>query len=315
MISYYKTVEDRIAKIDKYEEGCWINCISPDEDEVNYLLAEFNIEPDFVRASLDDEETSHIEREDDSILIIIDTPIVNKLGKNLTYSTRPLSIIITPKNVITISLKENSIVEEFSEGLMRKARPEQKIQFILHIMLRTASKYLQYLKQIDKITGHVEEELKKSMKNKELVQLMEIEKSLVYFSASLKSIKTMLAKITRGKYIKLEDENQEVLEDLSIEIQQATEMSEIYLSILSGTMNAFASIISNNLNIVMKVLASITIILSIPTLVAGIYGMNNGGLYAMFEYVPVTAEWWFPFAASGALMAAAWFLLKRKNMM
>lgn len=307
MINYYKTVNGKTQEIEKYEKECWINCISPTEDEINYLISHFKIEPEFLRASLDEEESSHIDNEDGVTLIIIDSPVVNKSGKNLTYYTMPLSMIITPENLITISLKENSIIEEFSEGLIKSARPEQRKRFALQIMLRMAGKYLQYLNQINRITQHVEEELKKSMKNKELIQFLEIEKSLVYFSASLKSIGIMLGRIARGKYVKLDEEENELLEDVTIEIKQAMEMSEIYLHILSGIMDAFSSIISNNLNVVMKILASITLILSIPTIISGIYGMNNPGI-PMMEY------WWFPFILSFASMFITWAILKRKNM-
>ncbi len=307
MINYYKTTEGKTTKIETYEKDCWINCINPSEEEINYLISKFKIEPEFLRASLDEEESSHIDNEDDVTLIIIDSPVVNKSGKNLTYYTMPLSMIITPENLITISLKENSIIEEFSEGLIKHARPEQKKRFALQIMLRMAGKYLQYLNQINRITQHVEEELKKSMKNKELIQFLEIEKSLVYFSASLKSIGIMLGRITRGKYIKLDEEENELLEDVTIEIKQAMEMSEIHLHILSGIMNAFSSIISNNLNAVMKILASITIILSIPTIISGIYGMNNPN-------IPLMEYWWFPFALSLVSMFITWAILKRKSM-
>ena len=307
MISYYKTINGRISKIDNYEEGCWINCTAPSENEVSFLISEFNIEPEFIRSSLDEEESSHIDYEDGVTLIMIDSPLVEKAGKNLTYYTMPLSIMITPKNVITISLKQNSIIDEFSEGLIRNVRTHHKTHFVLYIMLRLASKYLQYLKQIDKISGHVEQELKKSMRNKELIQLLEVEKSLVYFSSSLKSTKVTLEKIMRGRFVKLYEEDQDLLDDLMIEIRQAIEMSDIYLNILSGTMDAFASIISNNLNIVMKTLASITLIVSMPTIVSGIYGMNTPNF-------PFMDYWWFPVLASGLLMVGSYIVLKKKDM-
>ena len=305
MINYYKTVNGKTKRIETYEKECWVNCISPSEDEINYLISQFKIEPEFLRASLDEEESSHLDNEDGVTLIIIDSPVVNKSGKNLTYYTMPLSMIITPENLITISLKENSIIEEFSEGLIKNAHPEQRKRFALQIMLRMAGKYLQYLNQINRITQHVEEELKKSMKNKELIQFLEIEKSLVYFSASLKSIGVMLGRITRSKHIKLDEEESELLEDVTIEIKQAMEMSEIYLHILSGIMDAFSSIISNNLNVVMKILASITLILSIPTIISGMYGMNNPG-------IPMMQYWWFPFALSFVSMFISWAFLNRK---
>ncbi len=307
MISYYKTVNGKISKIDNYEEGCWVNCVAPTESEVNFLISNFEIEPDFIRASLDEEESSHIDYEEGVALIMIDSPVVEKSGRNLTYYTVPLSIMITQQSVITVSLRQNSIIEEFANGLIRNVRTYHKTHFILYIMLRLASKYLQYLKQIDKISTHVEDELQKSMKNKELIQLLEIEKSLVYFSSSLKATKATLEKIMRGRLVKLYEEDQELLDDVLIEIKQAMEMSEIYLNILSGTMDAFASIISNNLNMVMKILASITLISSMPAIISGIYGMNTPN-FPFMEY------WWFPLILSGLLMLGSYIILKKKDM-
>ena len=308
MIRYYKTLESHIQKIDKYEENCWIQCVGPNEDEINYLMAEFNIQPEFLRAAMDSEETSRIDKEGNATLLIIDSPFVDRTDKSFTYSTFPLSVIITSKNVITISLKENSVIEEFSEGLIKNARPEEKIQFAMNIMLRMSGKYLRYLNQIDKIAEKVEEEMKKSMKNKELIQLLEIQKSLVYFSTSLRSINLMLAKIDRGKFLKLHEEDKDLLEDVMVEMRQATEMSELHLNILCGTMDAFASIISNNLNIVMKRLASITIILSLPTIVTSFFGMNN---FTDFN----TPHWITLTSMCGALVAAAWIFLKKTKML
>ena len=308
MIRYYRNVDNKTEKIQSIEEGCWINCVRPTDTELNYILNTCNINPEFIRASLDEEESSRIDREEDNSLIIIDNPVVNKSGKNLTYYTTPLSIIITPHHIITISLKESHVLEEFEQSLIKNTNINDRNRFALQIMLRVAGKYLKYLKQINKITERVEEELKKSMKNKELIQFLEIEKSLVYFSASLKSIGVMLGRMGRGKYINLNEEQYELLEDVIIEIKQATEMSEIYLNILNGTMDAFASIISNNLNIVMKVLASITLILSIPTIISGIYGMNN-------PRIPMIEYWWFPLGLSAVSMFITWIILKHKNML
>lgn len=306
MINYYKTINGKITKINSYEKECWIRCVAPTEDEISYLISNYKIQPEFVRSSLDEEESSHIDHEEDTTLIVIDSPIVNKSGKNLTYYTNPLSIIITPDNLVTISIKENSVIEEFAEGLIKHSYTDQKYHLALQMMLRMAGKYLKYLNQINKITQHVEEELKKTMQNKELIQFLEIEKSLVYFSASLKSITIMLGKIARSKMIELNEEESELLEDVMIEFRQALEMSEIYLNILSGTMDAFSSIISNNLNVVMKILASITLILSMPTIISGIYGMNT--------YIPAMKHWWIPFVLMGVSTFTTWAILKKKNM-
>ena len=173
-------------------------------------------------------------------------------------------------------------------------------------MLRIATRFLQYLKQIDKLSDKVERSLRKSMHNEELIQLLDIEKSLVYFSSSLKADEITMEKIMRGRAIKLYDEDQELLEDVLIEIKQAIEMSNIYLNILSGTMDAFASVISNNLNVVMKVLASITLLMSIPTIISSFYGMN-------VDWLPFP-NFWFPTFLAAACMLVAYWILKKKEM-
>ena len=308
MLRYYKTVNGRIRELEELESGCWINAVNPDEKEINYLINQFSLEPDFLRAALDEEETPRVECEDGVALIIIDTPTAEKSDNDVVYSTTPIGILVTPDNVITVSLRENAIVNEFAEGIVKNVQTSLKTQFVLHLVLRVATRFLQYLKQIDKVSIMLEKQLRKSMKNKELIQLLDLQKSLVYFSTSLKSDETTLEKLMRGRYIKLYEEDQDLLEDVLIEIKQAVEMSNIYLNILSGTMDAFASVISNNLNMVMKVLASITIVISIPNIIAGFYGMNVKGL-------PLTDFFWFPVLLSGALMAVVWFILKKKDMM
>ncbi len=308
MISYYKTINGRIQEIEDYEPGCWINCIEPDGEEVASLIKDFSIEPDFFRASLDEEESSHIDNESGVTLIIIDIPSVEKFDTSIRYTTMPIGIMITERNVITVSLRDNPILSEFSEGVVKDVLTNYKTQFVFHIMLRVATKYLQYLKQIDKISEHVEQKMKKAMRNKEIMQLFEIQKSLVYFSSSLKADEITLEKLMRGRHIKLYEDDQDLLEDVLIEIKQAIEMVGIHLNIMSGKMDTFASIISNNLNMVMKVLASLTLIVSIPTVISGLYGMNiEGGL-------PFDQFWWFPILLSAVMMFIAYIILKKKDM-
>ncbi len=308
MVNYYKTVNGRIEEIPNYEPGCWVNCVSPEDNEVQYLLDFFNIPPELLRSALDEEESAHIDSEDDTTLIIIDVPVVERVSGSISYSTMPIGIMITENNVITVALRESTILTEFSEGVVRNVMTNFKTHFVLHIMLRMASKYLQYLKQIDKISNRIERSLRRSAKNKELEQLLDVEKSLVYFSSSLKSDEITLEKIMRGRYIKLYEEDQDLLEDVLIEVKQAVDMAAIYLNILNGTMDVFASIISNNLNIVMKIQASLTLLVSVPTVISGIYGMNIiGGL-------PFDQLWWFPIAISAVLMVIMYIILKRKDM-
>lgn len=306
MLSYYKTIDGCMTELQQAEPGCWINCIAPEDEEIERLIADFEIEPDFFRAAMDEEESSHIDKEDNSTLVVLDVPSVEKSGDGITYTTMPLGIILTEKNVITVSTRENPVLNEFSEGIVKGVQTNLKTRFVLYLMLRIAVRYLQYLKQIDKISNSVEKELRKSMKNKELIQLLDIQKSLVYFSSSLKANEITIEKIMRGRAIKLYEDDQDLLEDVLIEVKQAIEMSNIYLNILSGTMDAFASVISNNLNIVMKVLASITLLISIPTVISGIYGMN-------VEALPI-ANFWFPIALSAGCMGVAYFILRKKNM-
>lgn len=309
MINYYKTDNGFMKQISSYEPNCWLNVVSPDERETNQLIEQFNLDPDFIRSSLDEEESSRIENEDGTTLIIIDVPYIDKKDDNVIYSTMPIGIIVTDKNVITVSLRENMILSEFAEGVVRGVNTTLKTQFVLHIILRVCSKYLQYLKQIDRMSNYLERELRRSMKNKELIRLLDINKSLVYFSTSLKADEITLEKMMRGRLIRLYEEDQDLLEDVLIEIKQAIEMATIYSNVLSGTMDSFASIISNNLNLVMKVLASITIVISVPTIISGIYGMNiTGG-------IPGDGAWWFPIILTGIGMIVAAILLKRKQML
>jgi magnesium transporter len=308
MIYYYKTVSGRIRQQEELEDGCWINVINPDEREINDLIQRFSLEPDFLRAALDEEESSRIETEDNTTLIIIDAPVAEKNESGVSYSTTPVGILVTQTNVITVSLRENAILTEFTEGVVKGVQTNLKTQFVLHLVLRVATRFLQFLKQIDKMSSLLEKQLRKSMKNKELIQLLDVQKSLVYFSTSLKADETTLEKLMRGRYIKLYEEDQDLLEDVLIEIKQAIEMSSIYLNILSGTMDAFASVISNNLNMVMKVLASVTIVISIPTIIASFYGMNVEGL-------PLSQYFWFPIVLAVALMGFVGWLLRKKGMM
>jgi magnesium transporter len=307
MLSYYKTQDGRMMQIAECEPGCWINCVSPDDREINSLISDFNIEPDFFRAAMDEEESSHIDHEDQNTLIVIDIPVVEKEGKSITYTTMPLGIIITERNVITVSIKDNPVVGEFAQGLVRGVQTNLKTRFVLHIMLRVASRYLQYLKQIDKISNYVETELRRSMRNAELLQLLSIEKSLVYFSSSLKGNEITLEKIMRGRVIKLYEDDQDLLEDVLIEVKQAIDMSNIYLNIVNGIMGASSSVISNNLNTVMRHLVSVVLLAALPMTIFGLYGMNVKG-------IPLP-QFWFPLALAVVLTGGLYIFLKKKKML
>lgn len=275
MIKYYKTVDNRVTELDEIENGCWVSCVSPDSEEIELLTGSYGLDAGFVKSSLDEEESSRIENEEDQTLVIVDYAVAEADSTNsVQYYTMPMGIVLTKTNVFTISLKDNVILEEMRNGTVRNVQTHLKTQFVLTVLLRISSKYLQYLKNIDKLSSLVEKQLHRSLRNKELFQLLALEKSLVYFSTSLKSDEMTLEKILRGRVIKLYEDDQDLLEDVLIEIKQAIDMSNIYSSILSGTMDTFASIISNNVNLVMKRLTIITLLMAIPTIVFSYYGMN-----------------------------------------
>lgn len=308
MLYFYKTVAGNVSRLDTPEEGCWISAVSPNEAEIARLTGEFGLDAGFVRSSLDEEESSRVEIEERQTLIIVDYPIAETEDSNtILYSTLPMGIILTETHVVTICLRENVVLSEMAGGLVKNVQIHLRARFMFTILLRIATRYLQYLKQIDKISNNVEKLLHRSMKNKELIQLMDLQKSLVYFSTSLKSNETTLEKLLRGRVIRLYEEDQDLLEDVLIEVKQAIEMSNIYSSILTGTMDAFASIISNNVNNVMRILTVLTILMSVPNIVFSFYGMNVTGL-------PIPTTW---FAVSIAVVAVLiiGLLLRNKNLM
>lgn len=277
MISIYKShtdTHDNLQQISKLEPGCWINLIDPTDEELIMVSQRTKVPLEILRAPLDDEETSRLEVDGDITSIIVDIPFIEVDDSYLTYDTYPLSIIHTKSDLITICLKDSKILNDFIDGKIKSFFTFKRSRFILQILYRIAAYYLIYLRQIDKKSVLIEKKLYKSMKNKELILLLSLEKSLVYFSTSLKSNDITLEKMLKLDFIQKYEEDKDILEDVIIENKQAIEMANIYSNILSGTMDAFASVISNNLNIVMKFLASITIVMSIPNIISGIFGMN-----------------------------------------
>lgn len=308
MIKYYKRIENKLCEISEAEAGCWISVINPSETEISVLEEDMNVDRDYVRAALDEEEPSRIESDEGVTLIVVDYPVAendNDPDRTLFYSTTPMSMIITDKNVITVSAKDNVVLDELATGVLKNVNPQLKTQFVFTILLRIAARYLQYLKQIDKLSNYVGNQMYLSMKNKGLIQLQGLQKSLVYFSTSLKSNEAVLDKLMRGRYLKLYEEDQELLDDVLIEVKQAIEMTNIYSNILNGTMDTFASIISNNLNIIMKRMTTITIIMTVPTIVFSFYGMNLNGNAGGLPMANV----WFPIVLSGVLAVGVGVLM------
>ena len=274
MVEIFKTFENGICQINEITEGCWISLTDPSATELLEISEKCSIDIGDLRAPLDEEERSRIEIEDDYTLILVDIPTVEERNEKDRFVTIPLGIIIAEHFLITTCLEETPILKSFIDGRVRSFFTYKKTRFILQILYKNASVYLQYLRIIDRKSEEIEEKLHISTKNRELIELYELEKSLVYFTTSLRSNEVVLEKLLKSESIKKYPEDTELLEDVIIENKQAIEMANIYNSTLSGTIEAFASIISNNLNIVMKFLTTITIVMAIPTMVFSLYGMN-----------------------------------------
>ena len=256
MIQIYKSISEQnpsLKILDNLEPGCWINIIAPSDEELILISKKTGVPLSFLKAPLDDEETSRIDIEENCLLVVVDIPFTEMEDNSLTYDTYPLAIIHTEKQIITICLKNSRILTDFINGKVKSFYSFKKSRFILQILNRISNSYLIYLRQIDKKSLMIEKRLHKSMKNRELIQLHSLEKSLVYFSTSLKANEITLEKMLKLDIMQKYEEDQDVLEDVIIENKQAIEMTEIYSNILASTMDFFASVISNNLNIVMKV--------------------------------------------------------------
>ena len=274
MIRIFKTENGSMHEKNEIQPGSWIVMTNPTASEIMENADSYQIDPDHLKAPLDEEERSRIEVEDNYTMVLVDIPSIEERSGKDWFVTIPLAIFTANDVMITVCLEETPVLTSFMDGRVRDFHTFMKTRFILQILYKNASQFLQYLRIIDKKSEVIERKLHQSQKNEELIELLELEKSLVYFTTSLRSNEVVLEKLLRTDRIKKYPEDTELLEDVIVENKQAIEMANIYSGILSGTMDAFASVISNNLNIVMKFLATVTIVMSIPTMVASFYGMN-----------------------------------------
>lgn len=309
MISVYMSEHGTLTQLDAIVPGAWINLCAPTEEELATVGIHLNVDAGLLRAALDEEERSRIEFEDGHMLVLVDTPTVEaQSNRGFVYSTIPFGIILTESNLITVCLKESALARAFTDSPVKNFSTKKKNRMTLQLLYRNASMFLFYLREVDRASNRVENELHISMKNKELIQMLGLEKSLVYFSTSLKGNEIVLEKLLRMDFVKDYPDDTELLEDVIIENKQAIEMSNIYRDILSGTMDAFASVISNNLNIVMKLLAALTIILTVPTIIFGLWGTN---VPLPFENSPY--GFWIVIGIAVAFTGASVLLMVRKK--
>ena len=304
MLRIYKTIENKLTEVNSLkDENIWIDVNNPTEQELTTLCDCFNLDIDLLKAPLDEEERPRIEAYDDQVLILISMPYTTSENSQIVYNTLPIGILVTEKAIITVSLKESTLVEQFIKQKIAPAT-HKRTRFVLQLLYNNARLFLSRLKEIDKKSTEIEKHLHRSSKNEELISLLNLEKSLVYFTTALRSNEIVFEKLLRTylrkvhdeesqvtvKMLKKYEEDEDLLEDVITENKQAIDMADIYTNILGGTMDAFASIISNNLNIVMKFLAIITIVMAVPTIITSFYGMNVPLPYqaSPFAYIGIT---------------------------
>lgn len=312
MISYFKSEDGRVGQIDSIQPGCWVDILEPTAQERQWLLQELEIVPEFVTATFDDEETAHVDLDEDTgqVLVIVDCPFVEDAHEAVDtsivqYDTHPLSFIFLPEKeyFVTLSLRRNDTVATFAHGKHRDVYTDRRTRFLLQMLLRVAQRYLVCLRSINRQIREYERTLRQSMTNAQLMKMLGLEKSLVYFNTSLKGLESTASRIGNGRMLDLYEDDRELLDDVLIEIRQATEMCAISTNILNGITDTFSSVINNNLNITMRTLTIITLVLAIPTIVFSFWGMNVDGL-------PLTQWFWFPIVLSAVICAIVAVILR-----
>lgn len=274
MISAYITTKDGLVPVDTWEDGCWIKVVNPTEKEISQLIERFGVWIEFFTDPLDVDERARFEVDEGNVLILIRSPRREPEEAVIPYITLPIGIILTGNIIITVTLTEVDVLDEFLSGWVRNFDTRNRTKFALQICYRTSLRFLRYLKDINRMSNQIEISLYRSTTNEQLLDLLSLHKSLVFFNTSLRSNSLMVEKFSYSSILDMTDEEHDLYEEIVIENKQALEMANIYQSIIVRMSDAFASIINNNVNVVMKLLTSITIIIALPTLIASIYGMN-----------------------------------------
>jgi magnesium transporter len=287
MRSTYITQDSHLTEVDAITPGCYVNLVNPTQAELRQVAEELDLDMDDLSAPLDVEERSRANVEDDYLVIIVDVPIIETdFGKD-TYTTIPLGIIVTSDVIVTTCSQEVPIVTDFLKRRERGFSTLKRTRFVYQLLHKTATYYNRYLRTIDKRSDEIEHQLHLSMRNSELIELMELSKSLVYFATSLRTNSQMQNKLKRLTFLPKFADDEELQEDVEEETDQAIEMTQIYSGILAGMMDAFASVVGNNQNSVMKFLAIVTIILAVPNIIFSAYGMNLNP-----DGMPFSEVWW-----------------------
>ncbi len=302
---FYSDENNRITLGNGFTPQCWVDMIAPTDDEIETVVEQSGIPDDMIRAALDEEERARYEYDDGCTMYIVDCPIIEASENGDSYSTLPLAMIYNQNCIVTVSLKGNPVLKDFITG-REKVFPAQPIHFILRFMLGNAKRFLYSLKQIDRRSMRVKSELEKDLKNEDLLHLLDLENSLVYFSTSLNANSNVHEKLSKLKAVTANEDYQDLFDDVIIETRQAIETCNVYKDILKVTMDAYGSMISNNANDAMKKLTLITIIIAIPTMIAGFWGMN---MPVPFEQTTGTLWFWLVVAGTFALTVLLAFIM------
>ena len=314
----YKVLKSSNTGVDEFdiedmEKGCWIDIVSPSTEEIDEIANATQISRDFLTAALDREEKARTEIDEEQLLVVIDIPFFRS---NKDYDTMPLGIIVTKDVIVTVCLESNAVTSGFNARTYKMFSTYKKTRFLFQILYKSATLYLKYIRNIIRRTDDLESHLRQAMENSKLFSMLDLQKSLTYFTTSLRSNYMVTEKLLRlrttaqtQQLIKLYEEDEDLLDDVIVEYKQAIEMVEMYSHILQSMMEVFASIISNNLNLVMRFLASVTIILSIPTLISGLWGMN-----VPVPFAEVASGFFIVFGITCLVSLLAGFWLWKKHM-
>jgi magnesium transporter len=313
MIKLYKTEQKIISEINEYVDDMWICMTKPTVDESKYIAEKFDIDLADVRAALDDEESSRVDVENGYTLILVDIPSIEIRNDREAYTTIPLGIILVGTLIITVCAEETPVLEAFIEQKVREFSTKKRMRFMYQILYRSCMTYQYYLRVMDRRRTLIEQRIQEETEDADLIDLHELESNLVYFATSLRANGVVLDKLARYSSIKQYPEDKELLDDVMVENQQAIEMTNIYRDIINGTRELMTAVINNRLNNVMKFLAGITIVMSIPTIISGIYGMNVSGQWMPLSETPYGFE--IICVITLIICIITYFVLKKKKML
>ena len=277
MMSIYRWENGGLRETPEFAPSCWINLVEPSTTELERVLTHSEVPRDFLTDPLDAGERPRFDYEDDATLLIVHVPMLTTEEEDVVpYRTVPLGIILYRQTVITVCSSQTPVTTAFLDQIRRVCPPSDTYRFAFRLLWHAGVLFLRYINEIHSRTSVLEDELHESISNEALLKLFQIEKTLVYFTTSLKADTIALARANTARQLPLSEDDRDYLEDAMVEYQQALETATIHANILNGTLDTFASLINNNLNNVMKYLTAATIMLAAPTLIASLYGMNIG---------------------------------------